>query len=54
MLLESLDERLGALQITCAEVGGEALAQEYFYSAPWVAWTDAGRNGSLVIEEGEV
>ena len=23
-------------------------------SAPWVAWTDAGHNGSLVIEEGEV
>ncbi len=33
---------------------GEALALEYFHSAPWVAWTDAGRNGSLVIEEGEV
>jgi uncharacterized alpha-E superfamily protein len=53
VLLESLEERLGALQTTCADVG-EALAQEYFYSAPWVAWTDAGRNGSLVIEEGEV
>jgi uncharacterized alpha-E superfamily protein len=53
VLLESLEERLGGLQTTCAEVG-EALALEYFHSAPWVAWTDAGRNGSLVIEEGEV
>ena len=53
VLLESLEERLGALQTTCADVG-EALALEYFHSAPWVAWTDAGRNGSLVIEEGEV
>ena len=35
-----------ALQKTCADVG-EALALEYFHSAPWVAWTDAGRNGSL-------
>jgi uncharacterized alpha-E superfamily protein len=52
-LLDSLEERLGALQTTCADVG-EALAVEYFYSAPWVAWTDAGRDGSLVIEEGEV
>ena len=53
VLLESLEETLGALQTTCADVG-EALAVEYFYSAPWVAWTDAGRSGSLVIEEGEV
>ena len=29
------------------------LALQYFHSAPWVAWTDAGHN-SLVIEEGEV
>jgi hypothetical protein len=41
------------LQETCSDVG-EALALEYFHSAPWVAWTDAGRNGSLVIEEGEI
>jgi len=27
---------------------------QYFYSAPWVAWSDAGHNGALVIEEGEV
>ena len=52
-LLESLEGRLAALQTTCADVG-EALAQEYFYSAPWVAWSDAGRNGSVVIEEGEI
>jgi hypothetical protein len=30
------------------------LSLQYFHSAPWVAWHDAGRNGSLVIEEGEV
>ena len=53
VLLESLEERLAGLQKTCADVG-EALALEYFHSAPWVAWTDAGRNGTLVIEEGEV
>ena len=29
------------------------MALQYFHSAPWVAWTDAGHNGSLVIEEGE-
>ncbi len=46
-------ERLAGLQETCRDVG-EALALQYFHSAPWVAWTDAGRNGSLVIEEGEV
>ena len=53
VLLESLEARLASLQKTCRDVG-EALALEYFYSAPWVAWTDAGRNGSLVIEEGEI
>ncbi|PRC55410.1 hypothetical protein C6A85_43825, partial [Mycobacterium sp. ITM-2017-0098] len=42
-LLESLEERLASIQATCADVG-EALAVEYFHSAPWVAWTDAGRN----------
>ncbi|WP_370331908.1 alpha-E domain-containing protein [Mycolicibacterium hippocampi] len=52
VLLESLEERLAAIQTTCADVG-EALALEYFHSAPWVAWTDAGRN-ALVIEEGEI
>ncbi len=51
--MESLEERLAGLQETCHEVG-EALAVEYFHSAPWVAWTDAGRNASVVIEEGEV
>ncbi|RDH79980.1 hypothetical protein DVS77_02955 [Mycolicibacterium moriokaense] len=53
VLLESLEQRLGSLQTTCSDVG-EALALEYFHSAPWVAWTDAGRDGSLVIEEGEI
>src|SRR6202171_5837979 len=53
VLLESLEQRLGGLQTTCSDVG-EALALQYFHSAPWVAWSDAGRNGSLVIEEGEI
>jgi uncharacterized alpha-E superfamily protein len=52
VLLETLEQRLAGLQATCADVG-EALALEYFHSAPWVAWTDA-RHSSLVIEEGEV
>lgn len=52
VLLENLEQRLGGLQKTCYELG-EALALQYFHSAPWVAWTDAGRN-SLVIEEGEI
>jgi uncharacterized alpha-E superfamily protein len=53
MLLESLESRLAALQKTCFEVG-EALALQYFHSAPWVAWTDAGRHGSVIVEEGEI
>ena len=53
VLLESLEERLASIQVMCADVG-EALELEYFHSAPWVAWSDAGRDGSLVIEEGEV
>ena len=53
LLLESLEQRLGDLQKTCADVG-EALALQYFHSAPWVAWHDAGHNGALVIEEGEI
>jgi uncharacterized alpha-E superfamily protein len=52
-LLESLEQRLAGLQETCHEVG-EALSLQYFHSAPWVAWHDAGRNGSVVIEEGEI
>ena len=43
-LLESLEERLGALQTTCAEVG-EALALQYFRPTLWVAWSDAGHDG---------
>src|ERR1700682_5814254 len=53
VLLESLEQRLGGLQTTCSDVG-EALALQYFHSAPWVAWSDAGRNGSLVVGEGEM
>jgi uncharacterized alpha-E superfamily protein len=53
VLLESLEERLAGLQQLCSDVG-EALSLQYFHSAPWVAWSDAGRNGALVIEEGEV
>jgi uncharacterized alpha-E superfamily protein len=53
VLLEDFETRLGGLQQTCSDVG-EALSLQYFHSAPWVAWSDAGRNGSLVIEEGEV
>jgi uncharacterized alpha-E superfamily protein len=52
-LLESLDTRLAGLQRTCRDVG-EALALQYFHSAPWVAWTDAGHGDTVVIEEGEV
>ncbi|MEX3652113.1 alpha-E domain-containing protein [Mycolicibacterium fortuitum] len=52
-LLESLDSRLAGLQKTCRDVG-EALALQYFHSAPWVAWTDAGHGDAVVIEEGEV
>jgi len=52
VLLESLEERLAGLQRLCRDVG-EALALQYFHSAPWVAWTDAGRPVS-VIEEGEI
>ncbi|KUH73240.1 hypothetical protein AU184_04385 [Mycolicibacterium novocastrense] len=53
VLLESLEQRLADLQKTCFDVG-EALALQYFHSAPWVAWHDAGHNGTLVIEEGEL
>jgi uncharacterized alpha-E superfamily protein len=52
-LLETLEQRLAGLQSTCRDLG-EALALQYFHSAPWVAWADAGRNGSLVIEDGEI
>jgi uncharacterized alpha-E superfamily protein len=52
-LLDSLEGRLGGIQVTCRELG-EALALQYFHAAPWVAWSDAGRNGELVIEDGEI
>ncbi len=53
LLLESLADHLAGLQKTCADVS-EALAVQYFHSAPWVAWTDAGKHGAVVIEEGEI
>src|SRR6201998_3155763 len=52
-LLDTLEERLGALQLKCRELG-EALALQYFHAAPWVAWSDAGHSGALVIEDGEI
>ena len=42
VLLESLENRLAAVQTTCRDVG-EALVLQYFHSAPWVAWHDAGQ-----------
>ena len=53
VLLESLETRLAGLQKTCREVG-DALALQYFHSAPWVAWTDAGRGEPLVEEKREL
>ena len=53
VLLESLEQRLADLQTTCADVG-EALALQYFHSAPWVAWTDAGTRSGESTLEGEL
>jgi uncharacterized alpha-E superfamily protein len=39
-LLEDLPRRLRQLQATVREVG-EAVSQQYFHTAPWVAWTNA-------------
>jgi len=53
-LLDSLENRLAGLQVTCRDVG-EALALRYFRFAPWVEWSDAGRSEDLVsgeVEEG--
>lgn len=55
VLLDSLENRLAGLQATCRDVG-EALALRYFRFAPWVEWSDAGRDQDLVsgeVEEGE-
>ncbi|HPX36374.1 MAG TPA: alpha-E domain-containing protein [Mycobacterium sp.] len=52
-LLESLEERLGALQATCSEVG-EALALQYFRPTLWVAWSDAGHAGEYNVESSEL
>ena len=54
VLLDSLENRLAGLQATCRDVG-EALALRYFRFAPWVEWSDAGRDQDLVsgeVEEG--
>jgi uncharacterized alpha-E superfamily protein len=39
-LLENLPRMLRGLQETVREVG-EAVSQQYFHTAPWVAWTNA-------------
>ncbi|GAB2971623.1 alpha-E domain-containing protein [Saccharothrix stipae] len=39
-LLDDLPRRLKALQATVRDVG-EAVSQQYFHTAPWVAWTNA-------------
>ena len=44
VVMEDLQQRLLALQKTCRDLQ-EAIAQQYFHSAPWVAWTDAGTGG---------
>ena len=50
VLMEDLQARLVSLQETCRELG-EAIALQYFHSAPWVAWTDAGaRSGDSTLE----
>ena len=38
-LLDDLPKRLAALQKTVRDVG-EAVSQQYFHVAPWVAWTN--------------
>ncbi len=53
MLLDTLEKRLAGLQTTCRELS-EAVALQYFHTAPWVAWTAAARTGLLVIEDGEI
>ncbi|WP_278315093.1 alpha-E domain-containing protein [Lolliginicoccus levis] len=50
MLLEELQPRLLALLDTCTDVN-EAVALQYFHSAPWVAWTDAdARQDEMHVE----
>lgn len=49
MVMEDLQVRLLALQDTCRNLG-EAIAQQYFHSAPWVAWTDAGAGVPVGVE----
>ena len=52
-LLDSLEDRLAGLQATCRDVG-EALALQYFRPTLWVAWSDAGHDGDLAVEAGEI
>ncbi|CRK54058.1 conserved hypothetical protein [Rhodococcus sp. RD6.2] len=49
VVMEDLQQRLLALQTTCRDLQ-EAIAQQYFHSAPWVAWTDAGAGVSPEAE----
>ncbi|MGW0174793.1 alpha-E domain-containing protein [Rhodococcus sp. NPDC003322] len=49
VVMEDLQLRLLALQDTCRTLG-EAIAQQYFHSAPWVAWTDAGAGVAAGVE----
>lgn len=40
-VLDDLQDRLLSLQEICRELG-EAVSQQFFHAAPWVAWSDAG------------
>mgnify|MGYP002737601232 CR=1 FL=1 len=44
-LLESLEDRLAALQATCRDVA-EAVALQFFRPTKWVAWSDAGHTAA--------
>lgn len=53
-VLEELQERLLSLQEICRELG-EAIALQYFHTAPWVAWSDAGAHSEPLDEaQGEL
>ncbi|GGC72119.1 alpha-E domain-containing protein [Hoyosella rhizosphaerae] len=49
ILLEDLQPRLLGLLDTCTEVN-EAVALQYFHSAPWVAWSDADATHDDLIQ----
>ncbi|MCX4097483.1 alpha-E domain-containing protein [Nocardia sp. alder85J] len=50
VLLEDLQTRLVLLQQTCRQVS-EAVSRQYFYAAPWVAWTDLHSSQDRQVEE---